>query len=532
MKEYMVLTIKSNEIIFNYRVVTDSEKKYVNKNSFYNNSLYYAYKYFKYNYDKIIDLLKEQSSLDTITIKKLLTFKYEVIFIIRLKLKHLKLDFPSTVSLNDYELFLTANTLKTIDCYFMPNFIKDKFDKKGVLVKNYNINKVSDRFMLQIDSFDYETLYYKKNLEIKENYDGVLDDIKEFLRINYNLKAIHIYVFSKDLISSIIELVKNDESRNIVVFLHQKNDKGNFIIENFKWLKELNKKCKKEYTCEFRIVYSSHFIGKNLFKQLSYNNLKLIMIFSFYVCLVCIIINKSYQYVEKLSIEELNNNLMNESLINETTATDDLQDGGIVLDEKEEKEAVSDKYKLENTFSSLKKINKETVGYLIVNNTKISYPVVQHSDNSYYLKKDFYKKSASIGWIYLDYRNSKDELDKNNIIYGHNMKNGTMFGSLSKALSSTWRKDEENMIISYDIEDANYQFKIFSVYKVDYTTDYLKVDFDSDEEFKSFIKTIKNRSVFKSKENITVDSKILTLSTCIGSNNKRLVVHAVLLEEE
>ena len=169
---------------------------------------------------------------------------------------------------------------------------------------------------------------------------------------------------------------------------------------------------------------------------------------------------------------------------------------------------------------------------MIVNNTEISYPVVQHSDNSYYLKKDFYKRSTSMGWIYLDYRNDLEKLNDNSIIYGHSMYNGTMFGTLKKVLSSSWRKEGDNMIVTLENEKDTLKFKIFSAYKVDYTTDYLKTTFSSKKEKEEFIKLIKGRSIFKSDTSVGVKDKILTLSTCTGSNNKRLVVHAVLMGDE
>ena len=248
MKEYLIISIKDNVLTYDYRNIDESLNKYINKNEFINNTLYFSMKYYSNNYEKVIDLIKRNySGIDTMNVRHLVTFKYVVIMMIRLKMSYLKLDIPSTISLSDYELFLTVNTLKQIDCYFMPIFIKEKFNNKNVVVNLYNHNKISDRFMISQDSLDYETLYYRKTLEIKEEYPGILDDIKEFLRINYNLKSIHIYVFSKDLINNIINLVKNDESRNIIVFLHQGKDKGNFIVNNFAWLKELNKKCKKDY---------------------------------------------------------------------------------------------------------------------------------------------------------------------------------------------------------------------------------------------------------------------------------------------
>jgi sortase B len=131
----------------------------------------------------------------------------------------------------------------------------------------------------------------------------------------------------------------------------------------------------------------------------------------------------------------------------------------------------------------------------------------------------------------MDYRNNPKEFNDNTIIYGHNMNNGTMFGSLKKVLDSSWRKKEENMIVNLDLPTGSYKFKIFSIYKVDYTTDYLVTKFDSSNKKDDFIKMIRKRSIFKSNVKVEVSDKILTLSTCTGSNNRRLVVHAVLIKE-
>ena len=96
----------------------------------------------------------------------MITFKYSIYLLMELTIKKLRLDFASTISLEDYEMFLEIDSLEEIDCYYMPKFIVDKFNNKGVDVKLYNREKVSDRFMLMQDAFDYDTLYYKKNIEI------------------------------------------------------------------------------------------------------------------------------------------------------------------------------------------------------------------------------------------------------------------------------------------------------------------------------------------------------------------------------
>lgn len=539
MKEYIVLTISNNTLFFNFKTIDKEDTKYINSLEFYNASLFLTLKYYKKNYNKILKLF-ENTNIDTLTIKRLITFKYSIYILNDLKIKNLRLDFASTIGLNDYEMFLEVDSLKQIDCYYMPRFIIDKFENKNVKVDLYNKEKVSDRFMLLQDAFDYETLYYKKNIDIKENYSTLLLDLKEFLRINYNLKSIHIYVFSKELISSIVDLVKKDESRNIIIFLHQGYDEYNFITNNFSWLKELNKKCKDEYTCEFRIIYSNTFLFNNLFKQLTFNNLKLISLLCVYVSLVSLIIIKSYEYVEKMSIDELNNSINNGSYAADTNyELDKMNDKNNTNNNTNNSDnsnsnnsnKTNSKYNFEKVFSKLKKINNETVGFLTVKGTNINYPVVQHNDNSYYLTKDFYKKKSSMGWIYMDYRNDSVNLSSNNIIYGHSMLNGTMFGTLRNVLTSNFRKNSENMIISYDTPNHEYKFKIFAGYRVNYTTDYLKTDFENKKEFDSFIKLIRGRSTFKTKDKVLYGDKIITLSTCAGNGEKRLVVHAVLIKE-
>lgn len=547
MKEYIVLTISGETLFFYFKTINDEESKHVNSLEFYNASLFLTLKYYKKNYYKVLELFKGKN-INTLTIKRLITFKYSMYLLNELKIENLKLDFPSTIGLEDYEMFLEANSLKEIDCYYMPKFIIDKFKAKGVKVNLYNKEKVSDRFMLLQDAFDYETLYYKKNIVIKENYSTLLNDIKEFLRINYNLKSIHIYVFSKELITSIIDLVKRDESRNIIVFLHQGYDEDNFITNNFAWLKELNKKCKDEYTCEFRIIYSNTFLFNNLFKQLTFNNLKLISLLCIYVSLVSLIIIKSYEYVEKMSIDELNNSINNGSYAadnnfeldrlndknnnnNQDDTGEDNSSNNNNSNKNNKPSNTNSKYKFDKVFSKLKKINNETVGFLTVKGTNINYPIVQHSDNSYYLTKDFYKKKSSMGWVYMDYRNDSVNFSSNNIIYGHSMLNGTMFGTLKNVLTSSFRKNSENMIISYDTPEKEYKFKIFAGYRVNYTTDYLKTEFENKKDFDSFVKLIRGRSNFKTNDKVEFGDKILTLSTCAGNGEKRLVVHAVLIKE-
>ena len=544
MKEYFVITKLDNTLVFNYRTLVEEETVFINKNNYYKDSLYYDLKYYKKHIKQIVELFKN-GNINSIKIMRLVTFKYPVELIQGLNIENIVLDFDSTLSLSDYDLFLESSSIKKIFCYYMPKSISNEFIKRGCEVTFSKKINISDRFLLQQESIDIDTLYYKKVIKIEEEYPGVMDDLKEFLKVNYNLKAIHIYTYSKSLIEAIVNLVKNDESKNVIVYLHQGYDKGDFIVSNFEWLKGISNSCKESYTCEFRIIYANSFLRRNLFKQLTFNNLKMASILCIYVCVVSLIIVKSYDYIEQINVEQMRNKILSDASntiensfgdideLNEeeeeySPEVEDRMEDANKLTEKE----ISDRYTFTPSIKNLKKLNKEVKGYLIVRDTKISYPVVQHSDNNYYLKHDIYNRKTSIGSLFFDYRNNVKKLDDNTIIYGHSMLNGTMFGTLRKVSNSSWRKDEDNLIVSLTTEKGTLKFKIFSVYKVDYTTDYLRVNFNSKKEKEKFIKLITKRSSFKSNTKVGVDDKILTMSTCTGGNNRRLVVHAVLMKEE
>ena len=113
----------------------------------------------------------------------------------------------------------------------------------------------------------------------------------------------------------------------------------------------------------------------------------------------------------------------------------------VIVDDKNEDEN-KEEYTVD--FNKLKEQNNETVAWIKVNNTNVEYPVVKASDNSFYLNHSFDKNQNLAGWIFADYRNKFDNTDKNIIIYGHNMRDNSMFGSLKNILNSDWYDNEEN----------------------------------------------------------------------------------------
>jgi sortase B len=182
-------------------------------------------------------------------------------------------------------------------------------------------------------------------------------------------------------------------------------------------------------------------------------------------------------------------------------------------------------------FSELQKKNSDTIAWINVNNTNINYPIVQTTNNNYYLTHSFNKKENEAGWVFMDYRNNQDFTDKNTIIYAHSRLNKTMFGSLSKVLKESWYKNKDNYIIRISTPTENSSWQIFSVYKIKTETYYLTTNFINNNDYEKFLITLKNRSKYNFNTNISIQDEILTLSTCY-SDTERTVVHAKLIKKE
>jgi len=189
----------------------------------------------------------------------------------------------------------------------------------------------------------------------------------------------------------------------------------------------------------------------------------------------------------------------------------------------ETEESLDEEYKID--FEKLKEINNQIVAYLQVNGTKIEYAVVQAKDNNYYLKRNLEKKYNVGGWIFADYKNKLDGTDKNIVVYGHNMKDNSMFGSLKNILNEEWYNNEENYVIDFITENEEQKYQVFSIYKIENEDYYIDTEF-KDNEFESFIKTLKDRSIKNFEVEISSEDSILTLSTCANNNKYRVVLHA------
>lgn len=181
--------------------------------------------------------------------------------------------------------------------------------------------------------------------------------------------------------------------------------------------------------------------------------------------------------------------------------------------------------------SDLKNINPDYRLWLFVENTNINYPVVSYGNNDYYLFRNFLGEDSKSGTLFMDYRNNFEE-DKSTVIYGHNMKNKTMFNNLELFKEkSFWNK---NSLIHIYRGDYEYIYKPFSIFVAEPSFDYVRVGFNGENDFNDYINIVKKHSTFwDNNSNLTLNDKILTLSTCSYEfNDARTVLQAKLIEKK
>ena len=173
-------------------------------------------------------------------------------------------------------------------------------------------------------------------------------------------------------------------------------------------------------------------------------------------------------------------------------------------------------------FDALLDRNKDVIGWLYCPDTVINYPVVQGKNNDRYLRKDLDGKYLVSGTLFADYRNGELNEDANYIIYGHNMKNGTMFSSLAKYKQQSYYN--QHPIMYYLTPDGNYKLELFAglVVKRD---DKIYLPNQSEEEFTELIEKYRAKSTFKTNVELEYSDTIVTLSTCSYEfDNARYIV--------
>lgn len=164
-----------------------------------------------------------------------------------------------------------------------------------------------------------------------------------------------------------------------------------------------------------------------------------------------------------------------------------------------------------NKVKKLQEENKDIVGYLVIPDTNIHEPVLQATDNEFYLNHDSHKNKNAIGSIFLDYR-VKINVGSKNLIYGHNSSTlNVPFKELEKYYDKNFFKNHQYIYL----EDENYiqRYQIFSVFIETQDWSYMKLNFTSDS-FLEHLKSLKNKSLYETDVNIENDDEILILQTC------------------
>lgn len=179
-------------------------------------------------------------------------------------------------------------------------------------------------------------------------------------------------------------------------------------------------------------------------------------------------------------------------------------------------------------FDELKKINDEIIGWIKIKAIDASYPIAQAEDNEYYLHRTFEKKEVFAGCIFADYNNKNDFTDQTTIIYGHNMKDGSMFGKLKQFRDPEVYEDSSHFWI-YTPEKIM-KYKIFSCQEVPATSEHYVIRFKDEKEFDGYLKESLANSVVKTDVEVNSGDRIVNLSTCTGNDTTRFLVQGKLVK--
>lgn len=509
MKKILVL-IQNSSLFFSYKQNHAIREDLMNTNIISDSELVFTDDYISENQKIVLPFFKElcaMNHIDTLVFQNMEIASFLLSFFKNTSVKKIKVKKNEIVSYTFCEELIHYKNIDELDCYSIANFTFDFLDNHHIKVTTHSEVFYLSQFMQQNGLQDYSKMYYQKQIKIYQKLSVEdQEDLLTFFKINRYLKIVDFFLFDREDFEFVLENLKNYRLKNVLIRLHVNINASQDIL----YLKNLNKKYKKNKLV-IDLVYSKEYLENNLMKQVCLNTLKLcgfIIVFFIVGSVGYIFVQNYYAMQEVSSIQDEVASIIENGNFVENVETDD----GLVI---------------KNPYiASLTSINPDVIGYLKVQNTNVDYPVVTADDNQYYLKKNLYQEDDKNGWIFMDFRNSDKNLNDNTIIYGHNMYySGVMFGTLHRALNSSWYSNSENLVITFDTMYESMKWQIYSIYTIPKTSDYLQVSFSSDEEKDAYISMTQSRSIHNFDISVTHDDYLLTLSTCTG-NNERLVIHA------
>lgn len=524
-----------------YKLIKDTPKEDLNKtNVIDTKELVFSDVYIKNNLELVSSFLNViiiKRKINTVCIRdfELITVILDIINTIP-NITNLIIKPDESINYDIFLKLLDNNYLENLEVYDFPRILLDRLDtNKKIVVKTRTEILFVSNFMKVNNLNTYSDIYYKKNIVISDFTSDDKNDIVTFIKINKYLKEINFKNFSVSAFDFMMNLLIQNAKEDIKISFEYDNLKDTDINVISKY-KKVNERLLLNANITFKINYSEEYRRNNLFKQININFIKVSLGAVILVIIFMIGINYYKNYVDEQHYLGIENNLkeiikVNQKKTEEENPLDVIEPGDEDLTTTTTTTTTVYDIQYEKVFSTLQEINKDTVGWLTVNNTRIDYPVVQAKDNDYYLRRDYYQNKNRHGWIFMDYRNNPDELNENTIIYGHNLANQTMFGTLRYVLNSYWYKKSANQIITFNTPNENMKFQIFSIYTIPTTNDYLDITFPTTDAYQTYIDLVKGRSIYDFNIEVTTDDKILTLSTCANGNDKRLVIHAKLIKE-
>ena len=235
-----------------------------------------------------------------------------------------------------------------------------------------------------------------------------------------------------------------------------------------------------------------------------------------------VIIQMEYQKADKLYAESRSAHF---SVSEETPPLAQTQDGEIAPEPEEYfPRAYVD-------LEGLREVNPQVVGWIWAPGTTVNFPLVQGEDNAKYLSRSYDLDWSNSGSIFLDYRNSPGLTDENSAIYGHNMKNGGMFGRLKDYAEKDYLEEHELLYVF--LADRTLKYRIFAAYRTESTSEAYTRDFSGELSYTDYLELLSASAQGNVNEPPTEPSPLLLLSTCTSDRRtERFVVHAVLVAEK
>ncbi len=182
-------------------------------------------------------------------------------------------------------------------------------------------------------------------------------------------------------------------------------------------------------------------------------------------------------------------------------------------------------------FAGMQAVNEDVIGWIQIYGTPVDYPVLDADDNEYYLNRTYDRQWSSYGSIFIEPRNNPDLSERHLVIYGHNMVNEAMFGSLLEYKKQEYFDAHDTIRLC--LPDRDVEYKIFSAYTAHVDSPTYYMEFTNLSKQKEMIDYMKAESLIQSNLTPKEDDQILTLSTCTptGAKYYRFVVNAVLVDD-